>query len=367
MNVEAETERVQLKESKEVVPLSTWVLISNLKVAYTLARQPDGSFNRELAEFLDRKVAPCNVDGVVSMDVVMDRSTGLWSRIFIPTGGANHGNVGGGNGDGAATMPIFFYFHGGSFAHSSANSALYNTVCTHVARHCQVVVISVNYRRSPEHRYPAAYDDCATAVHWLAAQINSGNHTTWLPPTADPSRCFLAGDSNGGNIAHHVAVRWARDRTAGISPATSSLNIVGTILLIPMFGGTRRTPSELRYDGQYFVTIRDRDYYWQSFLPLGADRDHPACNIFGPNSPRLDELPLPPMLLAVAELDMILDWQMEYLSGMRRAGKTIHKLFLREATVGFFIFPNTLHFHLLMDAIKKFIRDPGAASIGEEA
>ncbi|EFJ26193.1 hypothetical protein SELMODRAFT_450797 [Selaginella moellendorffii] len=350
---DSSAEELQLKESKEVVPLNTWVLISNLKLAYNLTRNSDGSFNRNLDEFLDRKVPVSSVeredDPVTFMDVTIDRTSGIWSRIFIPR--ASHNNNASSTTHGT---PIFFYFHGGSFVHMSANSAVYHTVCQQLARLCQAVVISVNYRRAPEHKYPAAYNDCYAALTWLKVQVLRGVAHAWLPRTADLGRCFLVGDSNGGNIVHHVGVR-AAESGAELGP----LRVAGHILIIPMFGGNRRTQSELRFDGQYFVTIKDRDFYWQSFLPAGADRDHPACNIFGPSSRSLEGVVLPPSLVAVAGLDMIKDWQLQYVEGMRNAGKDVELLFLEEATVGFFIFPNTGHFHRLMDKITAFIDRDG--------
>ncbi len=72
-------------ESRRVVPLNTWILISNFKLVYNLLRRPDGTFNRELAEFLERKV-PSNVfpvDGVYSFDA-LDRTANLLCRVFRP-------------------------------------------------------------------------------------------------------------------------------------------------------------------------------------------------------------------------------------------------------------------------------------------
>ncbi|KAK1388334.1 hypothetical protein POM88_016512 [Heracleum sosnowskyi] len=69
-----------------VVPLNTWILISNFKLAYNLLRRPDWTFNRHLAEFLDRKV-PSNlnrVNGVFSFDMIIDRPTSLLTRIYRP-------------------------------------------------------------------------------------------------------------------------------------------------------------------------------------------------------------------------------------------------------------------------------------------
>ncbi|KOM51481.1 hypothetical protein LR48_Vigan09g014000 [Vigna angularis] len=72
-----------------VVPLNMWVLISNFKLAYNLLRLPDGTFNRDLAEFLDQKV-PANanpMDEVFSFDVIVDRETNLLTRIYRPAEG----------------------------------------------------------------------------------------------------------------------------------------------------------------------------------------------------------------------------------------------------------------------------------------
>ncbi|GAV63232.1 Abhydrolase_3 domain-containing protein [Cephalotus follicularis] len=222
---------VNLNESKMVVPLNTWVLISNFKLAYNILRRPDGTFNRHLAEFLDRKV-PANanpVDGVFSFDVIIDRSTSLLSRIYRPAYAEEPqpyvvelekpvtDEV----------VPVIIFFHGGSFAHSSANSAIYDTLCRRLVGICKAVVVSVNYRRAPEYRYPCAYDDGWTALTWV-------NSRTWLQSKGSKVHMYLAGDSSGGNIVHHVALR----------AVESGIDLLGNILLNPMFGGQARTESE---------------------------------------------------------------------------------------------------------------------------
>ncbi|KAL6970114.1 Gibberellin receptor gid1b [Sarracenia purpurea var. burkii] len=54
----AGSNEINVNESKKVVPLNTWILISQFKLAYNILRRPDGTFDRDLAEYLDRKVAP---------------------------------------------------------------------------------------------------------------------------------------------------------------------------------------------------------------------------------------------------------------------------------------------------------------------
>ncbi|XP_022890538.1 gibberellin receptor GID1B-like [Olea europaea var. sylvestris] len=330
-------------ESKRVVPLNTWILISNFKLAYNMLRRPDGTFNRDLAEYLDRKV-PANVipvDGVYSFDVV-DSATSLLNRIYLPApeNKAQWGTIDLENPlNTREIVPVIIYYHGGSFTHSSANSAIYDTFCRRLVSICNVAVVSVNYRRSPEHRYPCAYDDGWAALKWVQSR-------SWLRSGKDSKvHVYLAGDSSGGNIAHHVAVR----------AATEGVDVLGNILLHPMFGGEKRTESEKRLDGKYFVTVQDRDWYWRAYLPEGEDRDHPACNIFGPRGKRLDGLNFPKSLVVVVGLDLVQDWQLAYVEGLKESGREVKLLYLKQATIGFYFLPNNDHFRCLMDEIREFV------------
>ncbi|CAI0383711.1 unnamed protein product [Linum tenue] len=343
----ARSNEVSINESKQmVVPLNTWVLISNFKLAYNLLRRPDGTFNRHLAEFLDRKV-PANanpIDGVFSFDVIVDRATNLLCRIYRPSDTDEPPNVADlekpVKSESSSTVPVIVFFHGGSFAHSSANSAIYDTLCRRLVGLCRAVVVSVNYRRAPEHRYPCAYDDGWTVLNWVKSRA-------WLESTDSKVHIFLAGDSSGGNIAHHVALKAAESE--------SGIEVLGNILLNPMFGGELRTESEKRLDGKYFVSVQDRDWYWRAFLPDGADRDHPACNPFGPKAASLEGVKFPKSLVVVAGLDLVQDWQMAYVEGLKKAGQQVKDLYLEKATIGFYLLPNNAHFHTVMDEIKKFV------------
>ncbi|KAF8006562.1 hypothetical protein BT93_K0768 [Corymbia citriodora subsp. variegata] len=340
----AGSNEVNANESKRVVPLNTWVLISNFKLAYNLLRRPDGTFNRDLAEFLDRKV-PANtvpVDGVLSFDHV-DRPTGLLNRVYLPV----REDVSQWGFEElekplstTEDVPVILFFHGGSFSHSSANSAIYDTFCRRLVGLCKGAVVSVNYRRSPEHRCPCAYDDGWAALRWVKSR-------PWLTSGKDSKvHVYLAGDSSGGNIAHHVAVR----------AAEAEVEVLGNILLHPLFGGRERTESEQRLDGKYFVRVEERDWYWRAYLPEGEDRDHPACNPFGPRGRSLEGLRFPKSLVVVAGLDLLQDWQINYVEGLKRNGQEVKLLYLEQATIGFYFLPNNEHFYCLMEEIKNFVK-----------
>ncbi|KAG2693572.1 hypothetical protein I3843_08G098400 [Carya illinoinensis] len=339
----AGSNEVNLNESKRIVPLNTWVLISNFKLAYNLLRRADGTFNRELAEFLDRKVVANSnpVDGVFSFDHV-DRATGLLNRIYrpAPENEAKWGIIELEKPlSTTEIVPVIIFFHGGSFAHSSVSSAIYDTFCRRLVKICKAVVVSVNYRRSPEHRYPCAYDDGWAALTWVKSR-------TWLQSGKDSKvHVYLAGDSSGGNIVHHVAMKAAEEE----------VEVLGNILLHPLFGGEKRTESEKRLDGKYFTRIQERDWYWRAYLPEGEDRDHPACNPFGPRGKSLVGVKFPKSLVVVAGLDLVQDWQLAYVEGLNKSGQAVKLLYLEQATIGFYFFPNNDHFNCLKEEMSSFV------------
>ncbi|CAA0829270.1 Gibberellin receptor GID1B [Striga hermonthica] len=74
-------------------------------------------------------------------------------------------------------VPVIIFFHGRSFVHSSANSAIYDTFCRRLVAICRAAVVSVNYRRLLEHRCPAAYEDGWAALMWARSRpwLTSGS------------------------------------------------------------------------------------------------------------------------------------------------------------------------------------------------
>lgn len=330
------------------------MLISNFKLAYSLLRRADGTFNRELEEFLDRKV-PANaipVDGVLSFDHV-DRNSGLFNRVYLPSSLREENEAQWSIKDleiplsTTEIVPVIIFFHGGSFSHSSANSAIYDTFCRRLVSNCSAAVVSVNYRKSPEHRYPCAYEDGWAALKWVKSR-------KWLQSGKESKvYVYMAGDSSGGNIVHHVAARAAA--TVEEEEEGEKIEVLGNILLHPLFGGEKRTESEMRLDGKYFVRVQERDWYWRAFLPEGEDRDHPACNPFGPKGKSLVGIKFPKSLVCVAGLDLLQDWQLAYVEGLQNSGQQVKLLFLKEATIGFYFLPNNDHFYCLMEEIKNFV------------
>lgn len=108
----------------------------------------------------------------------------------------------------AEKLPLVVYFHGGGFAFASPHLVSYDNWGRRMCSGLHAVIASVNYRRSPEHRCPAPYDDGVDVLRFLdSGSLGSVDILSSLD--LDLGSCFLAGDTAGGNIVHHVARRWA--------------------------------------------------------------------------------------------------------------------------------------------------------------
>ncbi|BBN02095.1 protein MpGID1L6 [Marchantia polymorpha subsp. ruderalis] len=303
------TEEVPVSNTKLTIPLGLKVVGEVIKRLNSITRRSDGTINRALADLLELKIAACEkpTNGVSTRDVVIDEATNVWVRIFTPEIVRP-----GSNSSSEEKVPVMVYYHGGGFGVLCANMLFYDRIGRTLAKTCQMIVVSVNYRRAPEHKFPIAYDDSFQALEWLRSPA-SARH---LPAVADVSRTFLCGDSAGGNIVHFMGCRAAE---IDLSP----VQIRGLIPLQPYLGSEARVPSEINLVNVPVISVDATDWHWKAFLPEGADRDHPACNVFGPNAKDISGLNLPPMFVVVSTLDVLLDHQLHYVAKMQELGKDV--------------------------------------------
>ncbi|XP_057869227.2 probable carboxylesterase 15 [Cryptomeria japonica] len=252
--------------------------------------------------------------GVATKDVILNQNLGLWVRIYLPSVAPD------------VRLPVMLYFHGGGFCLASPGTTDFHNFSAKLAATAGVMIVSVNYRLAPEHRLPAAYEDCFSALQWL----NSGSESeTWVRSYADPEKVYLLGDSAGGNIVHQVILRCGKKAKEWIK---------GAILLQPFFGGEERKRSEVDCVAEAFLSVQLSDAYWRLSLPSDchADRDHPYCNPLGPRSPDLREVEFPPLLVALGGKDVLRDRGLEYCEELKKMGKEVDVVLFEEEEHAFY-------------------------------
>lgn len=330
--------------------------------AFQVAQRQDGSIRRPILFLSDLKTGASratpspDVSEVRSTDITIDVSRGLWARVFCPTAVTD---------DAPAPLPVFVYFHGGGFMLFSASFGPYDTFCRRLCRKLRAVVVSVNYRLAPEHRFPAAYDDGVATLRYLD-ETPTPLPADLVPAPVDFGSCFLIGDSSGGNMVHHVAQRWA-----SMSSATSSqsqpplrmrrLRLAGAVLIQPFFGGEERTEAEVRHDKACrILSVARADLYWREFLPEGASRDHPAARVCGEGVELADTFP--PAMVVTGRIDLLKDWHARYVETLRGKGKRVRVVEYPDAFHGFYAFPELADSSKLVEDIKLFVDDHRSGS-----
>jgi acetyl esterase len=123
------------------------------------------------------------VPDVVSVDRTIPGAVGmLEARVYTPNG--------------QGPFPVIVYFHGGGWV--IADKDVYDGGARGLSHAAHAIVISVDYRRSPEAKFPAAWEDAIATYQWAAANAGALN--------GDPSQLALAGESAGGNLAIATAI-----------------------------------------------------------------------------------------------------------------------------------------------------------------
>uniref|UniRef100_A0A453PQJ1 Alpha/beta hydrolase fold-3 domain-containing protein n=1 Tax=Aegilops tauschii subsp. strangulata TaxID=200361 RepID=A0A453PQJ1_AEGTS len=246
------------------------------------------------------------------MDVLYDASYGLKLRIYRTTAASSSGNK----------LPVIVYFHDGGYSIGSFDMPNFHVCCVRLASELPAVVLSAHYRLAPEHPFLEGLDDAANVVSWVRAQAAAAaaaedSADPWLSETANFGRVFVARDSAGGGVVHHTAVRLASGRLGPLDPVC----IAGCAMLCPLFGGEGRTASEVEFPPGPFLSLPVVDQAWRLVLPPGSTRDHPLANLFGADSPALDGVALPPMLVVAAAHDLLRDRAADYAARLKGHGE----------------------------------------------
>ena len=192
--------------------------------------------------------------------------------------------------------PCLVFFHGGGWVIGNLDS--HDVVCRQLAHEGGLIVISVDYRLAPEHKYPAAVDDAIVATNWIAANVASLG--------IDATRLSVGGDSAGGNLAAVVSLA-ARD---GNGPAIS-----GQMLIYPATDFSRQHPSHREPETSILLTHSVIGWFIDHYL---GDAD---INDWRASPARAAKLAgLPPAYVLTAGADPLRDEGDAYAARLKDAG-----------------------------------------------
>jgi acetyl esterase len=201
---------------------------------------------------------------------------------------------------GDGPWPAVVYFHGGGWVVGDIDT--HDVICRQLANAADCIVIAVDFRLAPEHKFPAAVDDSLAAVRWVAANAAALG--------VDAARIIVAGDSAGANLASVTAIA-LRDQPQPGDPVLAM-----QLLVYPATDLGLATPSYEADTGRYLLTREDMLWYRGLYLCSEADiADWRASPLRAASLSHL-----PPAYVMTAGFDPLLDEGRAYADALRAAG-----------------------------------------------
>jgi acetyl esterase len=218
---------------------------------------------------------------------------------------------------GEGPFPLMVFFHGSGFVVCDLDT--HDSICRNLCAGADCVVVSVDYRLAPEHKFPAASDDCLAATNWAAQNASALR--------GDAGRIMVVGDSAGGNLAAVTALR-ARDEGGS--------RLVGQMLIYPVTDYYQPGTPSMKENAEGFGLTREgMIWFWNHYVRSPGDGVHPhasplrAATLAG----------LPPALVMTAEYDPLRDEGEDYAEAMRKSGVSVEMKRWDGMNHGFFFFP----------------------------
>jgi acetyl esterase len=196
-----------------------------------------------------------------------------------------------------ATGAAMVWYHGGGWVIGSVDGS--DAGCRAFANASGATVVSVEYRLAPEHKYPAAADDCYAATLWVAENAASLG--------INPDKLAVGGDSAGGNLAAVVAQ---------LAKAEGAPKIGFQFLVYPVTDHDYSTQSYSDNADGYLLTKESMVWFWNHYLSHEGDGKHPKAS----PAKAVDLTGLPPALVLTAEFDPLRDEGEAYAARLRSAG-----------------------------------------------
>jgi acetyl esterase len=197
-------------------------------------------------------------------------------------------------------FPVLLWYHGGGFV--IGNLDTHDCACRMLCTRADCVVVAVDYRLAPEHKFPAAVEDCMAALRWVALHAREIG--------ADASRIAVGGDSAGGNLATVCAIL---ARNEGFPKLAFQL------LVYPCTAPEPETPSHRKFAEGYLLTRNTITWFYKQYLRSRSDVNDFR---FGPLI--ADDLSnLPPALVLVAGYDPLRDEGIDYAKRLIEGGNRV--------------------------------------------
>ena len=217
--------------------------------------------------------------------------------------------------------PVLLWIHGGGYLIGKPEQD--DDSCSHFVRELGLTIVSVDYRLAPKYPFPAALDDCYSALQWVVS------HSRQLG--IDPKRIAIGGASAGGGLAAAL-VQLAHDR--------QEIQIAFQMLVYPMLDD--RTVLRTDIDDSQNITWNHRSnrYGWESYL--GRECGAAEVRAYSVPARRADLSGLPPAWIGVGALDIFHDEDVAYAQRLRECGVECEIEIVPGAFHGFDVFDPTL-------------------------
>ena len=196
-------------------------------------------------------------------------------------------------------LPSVMYFHGGGWVLGGFDT--HERLVRELANGAHAAMVFVEYTRSPEAKYPVALEEAYAATKWIADNGQNLNLNT--------SKLTVVGDSVGGNMATTVALL-ANERGG---PA-----LTFQLLFYPVTNASFDTDSYNKYQDGFFLTREAMKWFWNSYLPEGANRKDPTISPLQASTEQLQDLPS--TLIIVGENDVLRDEVEAYAHKLMKSG-----------------------------------------------
>lgn len=236
-------------------------------------------------------------------------------------------------------LPVFLFFHGGGWVTDSVDN--YERICVRLAVATEHLVISVEYRLAPEHKFPTGLMDCYAVAKAL--------YTRQFILNIDPDKITLIGDSAGGNLAAAVSLM-ARDNGEFLPKRQ--------ILIYPaLFGDYTDNspfPSVHKYGSDYLLTAGKMRDYVEFYASCPDDKKN---KYFAPLM-ETDYSHQPDTLVLTAECDPLRDEGEAYAKRLKEAGNRVKLYRIKDALHGYFSL-GIKYFHVKesFELINEFLKE----------